>query len=240
MVTGVWLWSWVLTVVGITGLYLAGSKRKLGWAVGIAAQGLWVAYAVHTRQWGFLASAGAYGWVYARNLWKWHREDRPEVVAPMNGGTWVADADSEAGRHLARVPGALLRTRRPGDYQALSEADELALRNYTEWQRRAAREVAAAMACPCGLSSCPGGQVPGSVPLLLRPPPWWITPEEMEKIKAAILSAPGAALGCVCGNPACRESLEDGPSCAMFDAGYPWCRVCGEHHRPPNCRQEGL
>jgi hypothetical protein len=30
---------------------------------------------------------------------------------------------------------------------------------------------------------------------------------------------------CACG--------EDG--CAHFDCGYPWCRPCKEHHRPPEC-----
>lgn len=70
------LWSWVLTAVGVLGLYLAGKKNRAGWAVGLGAQVLWVAYAVASRQWGFLASAGAYGWVYARNWLRWRAEAR--------------------------------------------------------------------------------------------------------------------------------------------------------------------
>jgi hypothetical protein len=35
-----WYWSWLLTAVGVLGLWLAGSGRKLGWAVGLGAQGL--------------------------------------------------------------------------------------------------------------------------------------------------------------------------------------------------------
>ncbi len=54
-----WWWSWLLTAAGAAGLYFAGSGKRLGWAIGIAAQGLWLAYAVATEQWGFLASAGA-------------------------------------------------------------------------------------------------------------------------------------------------------------------------------------
>ena len=67
-------WSWVLTVVGVTGLYLAGSKRIIGWWIGVGAQALWLSYAVVTRQWGFIVSAFAYGSVYFRNIARWRRE----------------------------------------------------------------------------------------------------------------------------------------------------------------------
>lgn len=66
-------WSWLLTAIGVTGLYFAGSNRKFGWAIGLGAQLLWVAYAIATRQWGFIASAFAYGSVYARNWRRWHQ-----------------------------------------------------------------------------------------------------------------------------------------------------------------------
>lgn len=61
------LWSYGLAAIGITGLLLAGSKRKVGWAIGFGAQILWIAYALATDQPGFLVSAFAYGFVYARN-----------------------------------------------------------------------------------------------------------------------------------------------------------------------------
>jgi hypothetical protein len=64
-------WSWVLTAIGVTGLFLAGSHRRAGWVIGLGAQGLWITYAVVTRQYGFVASAFAYGWVYLRNYRKW-------------------------------------------------------------------------------------------------------------------------------------------------------------------------
>jgi len=69
-------WSWLLTAVGVTGLYFAGRKRSLGWAIGLGAQVLWVAYALTTDQYGFLVSAGAYGWIYAKNLRAWRAEQR--------------------------------------------------------------------------------------------------------------------------------------------------------------------
>lgn len=68
------LWSWLLAAVGITGIYLAGSRRTIGWTIGVAAQVLWVAYAIVTQQWGFIASALVYAAVYARNWIKWTRE----------------------------------------------------------------------------------------------------------------------------------------------------------------------
>lgn len=70
------MWSYVLTAVGVTGLWLAGRKVWWAWFVGLGAQGLWLAYAISTRQWGFLVSAFAYGWVYARNGLRWTRERR--------------------------------------------------------------------------------------------------------------------------------------------------------------------
>lgn len=71
-------WSWVLTAVGVFGLWLAGRKSPWGWAVGFGAQGLWIAYALVTVQYGFLASAVAYGSVYARNFLAWKRPVSPE------------------------------------------------------------------------------------------------------------------------------------------------------------------
>lgn len=70
-----WWWSWLLMAVGVTGLYLAGSKRKIGWFIGIAVQLLWVTYAVVTKQWGFIASAIVYGAVNIRNWRRWRREE---------------------------------------------------------------------------------------------------------------------------------------------------------------------
>lgn len=64
-------WSWLLTVWGVTGLVLAGRRRAAGWAVGLSAQGAWLAYALVTQQWGFIVSAFAYGAVYARNWRAW-------------------------------------------------------------------------------------------------------------------------------------------------------------------------
>lgn len=39
-----WGWSWLLTAVGVAGLWLAGRRVWWAWFVGIGAQGLWVAH----------------------------------------------------------------------------------------------------------------------------------------------------------------------------------------------------
>lgn len=67
-------WSWILTAVGVVGLWLAGRRNPLGWAVGLGAQGLWLAYALSTQQYGFLFSAMAYGTVYTKNFLSWRAE----------------------------------------------------------------------------------------------------------------------------------------------------------------------
>lgn len=73
------IWSFVLAAVGIAGIYLAGRKSKWGWGLGLAAQVLWLVFAVVTAQYGFILTAVAYGAVYGKNLWQWHKEDRPST-----------------------------------------------------------------------------------------------------------------------------------------------------------------
>jgi hypothetical protein len=73
-------WSWVLTGMGLVGLWLAGQKNVWGWAVGLAAQPFWITYAVVTDQYGFVVSGLAYGLVYAKNFVWWMREKAMESL----------------------------------------------------------------------------------------------------------------------------------------------------------------
>lgn len=61
-------WSFVLGAVGIVGLAVAAHRPRIGWRINIAAQVLWLVYAVVTRQWGFLPMSVAYAVMYARLL----------------------------------------------------------------------------------------------------------------------------------------------------------------------------
>lgn len=73
-----WAWSWLLTAVGVTGLWVAGSRSKWGWAIGLGAQALWLTYAVVTGQYGFIVGCLFYGSMYARNFLKWHTAPQEE------------------------------------------------------------------------------------------------------------------------------------------------------------------
>ena len=64
------MWSYLLAAIGVTGLWIAATRPRVGWWFNIGAQSVWLAYAVATRQWGFLLTAVAYAVVYARLLRK--------------------------------------------------------------------------------------------------------------------------------------------------------------------------
>lgn len=68
--------DWVLAIVGVTGVALAGQKRTrgYGWVIGIAVQVIWVTYALMTAQYGFILSALAFGIVNTVNFITWYRE----------------------------------------------------------------------------------------------------------------------------------------------------------------------
>lgn len=82
----VWLWSYLLTAIGVFGLYIASKKYAWGFLVGLGAQVLWVAYALATEQHGFLISAGLYGWMYARNFKAWRTPKTAPLTAAAQTG----------------------------------------------------------------------------------------------------------------------------------------------------------
>jgi hypothetical protein len=79
-----WGWSWLLTVGGVFGLWLAGRKSAWGWAVGLAMQVLWMTYAVVTHQYGFVVSGIAYGAVYGLNFYRWWTPKAPLDQPPYS------------------------------------------------------------------------------------------------------------------------------------------------------------
>jgi hypothetical protein len=80
-VTAGLIWSFALSSVGIVGLLLAGSKRKVGWLIGFFVQPLWIVFAIVTGQYGFILNAVIYAVVYARNWLRWRLDQRPDVSA---------------------------------------------------------------------------------------------------------------------------------------------------------------
>lgn len=100
------LWSWALAAIGIAGIFLAGRRTRpwIGWTIGLAAQLLWVAYALATRQYGFLASAAGYGTVYALNVRRALTARRPVLVTQVNVAHAVgAGSTAIAGARITRA-----------------------------------------------------------------------------------------------------------------------------------------
>ena len=67
-------WSWVLAIIGVTGIYFVGRKTIWGWYVLLFNECLWMAYAIITKQYGFIFSAIAYAAVYIRSYVHWSKE----------------------------------------------------------------------------------------------------------------------------------------------------------------------
>lgn len=72
-----WWWSWLLMVVGVSTLLLAGRRLWWAWLIGLLSEALWIVYAVQTDQWGFIPFALAYAAVYVHNAYRWQREAKP-------------------------------------------------------------------------------------------------------------------------------------------------------------------
>lgn len=68
------LWSWLLAVVGVSGIYFVGRKTVWGWVVLFVNECLWIAYAVTTEQYGFIFAALAYMVVYVRSYRAWRTD----------------------------------------------------------------------------------------------------------------------------------------------------------------------
>jgi hypothetical protein len=64
-------WSWILAVIGVAGIYFVGRKTLWGWFVLLFNEVVWIAYALITKQYGFIVSAIAYAAVYIRSYLHW-------------------------------------------------------------------------------------------------------------------------------------------------------------------------
>jgi hypothetical protein len=72
-------WSYVLAVIGVTGIFFVGRKTMWGWWVLLFNEALWIAYALITDQYGFILSAIAYAAVYIRSYIHWSKEPINEI-----------------------------------------------------------------------------------------------------------------------------------------------------------------
>jgi hypothetical protein len=68
------MWSWVLAVIGSCGLFFVGGKKVWGWFILILNEGVWVVYAIHTRQYGFIMYSFLYVIMYIRAIMNWNEK----------------------------------------------------------------------------------------------------------------------------------------------------------------------
>lgn len=66
--------SWAVTVIGITGFFLAGRKVWWCWYLNIFCQVLWYAYAYFSETPAFYIAASFYSIVFGLNAYKWSKE----------------------------------------------------------------------------------------------------------------------------------------------------------------------
>jgi hypothetical protein len=66
--------GFIAPMLGLLGMWLAGNRKAVGWALNLGVEGVWVAYALLIHQYGLLASCVLWAGVYARNLRKWRRQ----------------------------------------------------------------------------------------------------------------------------------------------------------------------
>lgn len=80
------LWSWALSVVGVTVQVLARTAPRWAWVLGFWSQVPWCVFAVVTDQWGFLPSSLTYAAVYLFH-WRAVRRERSASLTPaVDGG----------------------------------------------------------------------------------------------------------------------------------------------------------
>ncbi|WNN94579.1 PnuC-like nicotinamide riboside transporter [Arthrobacter phage Lewando] len=66
--------SWVVTVIGITGFFLAGKRIWWCWYLNLFCQVLWYWYATVSNTPAFYVAATFYTGVFGINAWKWTKE----------------------------------------------------------------------------------------------------------------------------------------------------------------------
>lgn len=79
--------SWIVTVLGLLGFWLAGKKVWWSWYVNIVNQLAWVVFAVVTDYYAFLVGTAFYFVVFTRNAYLWtkdHFNDRPRYDGLFN------------------------------------------------------------------------------------------------------------------------------------------------------------
>lgn len=67
--------SWIVTIVGLAGFWLAGNKVWWAWYINIANQLLWVAFALVSGYYAFLLGTAFYLAVFIKNAYQWTKDE---------------------------------------------------------------------------------------------------------------------------------------------------------------------
>lgn len=124
---------WLLSVLTVWSMYVAGLRKRSAWVIGIANQALWMVWIFMTGQWGLLPATVVLMIVFVRNLIAWG-DDGGRSETYKNPPTVVVAMIPVAGRGLVVVRRAIEPVgglALPGGYQVEGET----------WQQAAAREV---------------------------------------------------------------------------------------------------
>lgn len=68
------LWSWLLAVSGVTGMWFVGRKRASAFFFLSFNETLWIVFAIQTEQYGFIFMAVIYASVYFHNGMRWVKD----------------------------------------------------------------------------------------------------------------------------------------------------------------------
>lgn len=92
--------SFVVSIVGIVGLYFAGNNRWWSWYINLACQIPWVVLALMSELYGLLMGSTFYIAVFGRNAVVWTKKHFNEPVTTYHDGVGHVSARGEV--HLIR------------------------------------------------------------------------------------------------------------------------------------------
>ena len=84
-------WSYVLAAIGVTGIFFVGRKTIWGWLVLCINEAIWIAYAIATKQYGFIIMALAYTAVYIKSYMGWKSEAESGTPKPPKAAEYELD-----------------------------------------------------------------------------------------------------------------------------------------------------
>lgn len=73
--------SWIVTIVGLWGFWMAGNKVWWAWYINIGNQLLWVAFAIVSGYYAFLLGTAFYLAVFIKNAYQWTVEHQDDKLA---------------------------------------------------------------------------------------------------------------------------------------------------------------